>query len=186
MDFEIVMRRKRGLGKDDACIQSMSIFADMSGEHGCLQCLFSNVIHSIQQVHSELEGTPADCAAILYTLVLDLWVPLAMGARVVIAPAASMKDFAAVRDFISKHKVASFTGVPSALQVRHSLPYTSAFVGLVCCIITRFRTPAAVCLLCLGGLPGCKSPSSAGRRGRQAEAAGPCRCCWMCAPQQSS
>ena len=37
MDFEIVMRRKCGLGKDDSCIQSMSIFADMSGEHGSLQ-----------------------------------------------------------------------------------------------------------------------------------------------------
>ena len=53
--------------------------------------------------------------------------PLAMGARVVIAPAASMKDFAAVRNLISKHKVASFTGVPSALQVQYDLP--CSFVG---------------------------------------------------------
>lgn len=48
---------------------------------------------------------------------LDLWVPLSMGAHVVIASAAEMKDFARVRDLISKHKVAAFTGVPSSLQV---------------------------------------------------------------------
>ena len=31
LDFEIGLRRKRGLGKDDPCIQMMSVFADMSG-----------------------------------------------------------------------------------------------------------------------------------------------------------
>ena len=51
--------------------------------------------------------------------VLDLWVPLVMGAPVVIASAAMMRDFAQMRDLISRHKVASFTGVPSALQVGH-------------------------------------------------------------------
>ena len=31
LDFEIGLRRKRGLGKDDPCIQLMSVFADLSG-----------------------------------------------------------------------------------------------------------------------------------------------------------
>ena len=31
LEFEIGLRRKRGLGKDDPCIQMMSVFADMSG-----------------------------------------------------------------------------------------------------------------------------------------------------------
>ena len=34
LDFEIGLRRKRGLGEDDPCIQMMSIFADMSGALG--------------------------------------------------------------------------------------------------------------------------------------------------------
>ena len=49
--------------------------------------------------------------------VLDLWVPLAMGARVVIASADECKDMARVRSRISQHGVTAFTGVPSALQV---------------------------------------------------------------------
>lgn len=32
MDFEISMRRKCSLGKDDPVIQAMAVFADMSGE----------------------------------------------------------------------------------------------------------------------------------------------------------
>lgn len=32
MDFEISMRQKCGLGKDDPVIQAMAVFADMSGE----------------------------------------------------------------------------------------------------------------------------------------------------------
>ena len=48
---------------------------------------------------------------------LDLWLPLAMGQRIVIAPSAVMKDFTSVRDLISQHQVVGVTGVPSLLQV---------------------------------------------------------------------
>ena len=48
---------------------------------------------------------------------LDLWLPLAMGQRIVIAPSAVMKDFTGVRDLISQHQVVGVTGVPSLLQV---------------------------------------------------------------------
>ena len=34
LDFEIGLRRKRGMGKDDPCIQIMSVSADMSGAPG--------------------------------------------------------------------------------------------------------------------------------------------------------
>ena len=49
---------------------------------------------------------------------LDLWLPLAMGQRLVIAPSAVMKDFTSVRDLISQYQVVGITGVPSLLQVR--------------------------------------------------------------------
>ena len=48
---------------------------------------------------------------------LDLWLPLAMGQRLVIARSAVMKDFNSVRDLISQHQVVGVTGVPSILQV---------------------------------------------------------------------
>jgi hypothetical protein len=51
------------------------------------------------------------------SVVLDLWLPLAMGQRLIIAPTAMMKDFTCVRDLISQHQVVGLTGVPSILQV---------------------------------------------------------------------
>lgn len=61
------------------------------------------------------------CAA-----VLDIWLPLAMGQRVIIAPTSIMKDLARVRDLICQHWVVGLTGVPSLLQA--SLPLCTANV----------------------------------------------------------
>jgi non-ribosomal peptide synthetase component F len=53
----------------------------------------------------------------LLIAVLDIWLPLAMGCAVVIAPSEQMKDVEAVRNLIATHGITCMTTVPSLYQV---------------------------------------------------------------------
>jgi hypothetical protein len=41
LDFEIALRRKCNIGRDDPCIQVMSVFADMSGAFDPQACAYA-------------------------------------------------------------------------------------------------------------------------------------------------
>lgn len=80
MDFEISMRRKCGLGKDDPVIQTMAVFADMSGE-GCSVGKVTQGILRVMQFNMSVLGlllrpscvTESADVKILFSCILQSW-----------------------------------------------------------------------------------------------------------------